>query len=128
MSLSDTAEYWWREPRMPYTGKEFTHIPDSTCGHINPSTGNTRTSKYLNDINCYSCLELIKNNGNIYGLIEGVSPNQQSAIDKEKHRTRFGVCGCGGVFVERINRSTKQAFLGCSNYPSCKKTKQKEVK
>ncbi len=28
MSMSDTAEYWWREPKMPYSGKQFKHNPN----------------------------------------------------------------------------------------------------
>jgi ssDNA-binding Zn-finger/Zn-ribbon topoisomerase 1 len=27
---------------------------------------------------------------------------------------------CGGELVERENRTTKQHFIGCSNYPKCK--------
>ena len=31
-------------------------------------------------------------------------------------------CSCGGVMVQR--KSASGSFLGCSNYPTCKKTKQ----
>jgi len=123
MSLSDTAEYWWREPRIPYSGKQFTHIPNSTCGHIKKETGNTDTSEYLNDINCYACLKLIEENGNVYNLIEGTSKREQSKIDKEKHRFRFGKCDCGHPMTIRINNTTKERFLGCKMYPRCKNTK-----
>lgn len=123
MSLPDGAEYWWREPRMPYGGKQFTHIPNSECGHICVATGNTDTSEYLNDVNCYACLELIKKNGNIYNLKEGTSKREQSKIDKEKHRFRFGKCDCGSPMCERNNAKTGQKFLGCTSYPTCKKTK-----
>lgn len=123
MSMSDTAEYWHDiKNRQPYSGKHFVHIPESTCEHINPSTGNTDTSEYLADINCYACLKLIQDNGNIYGLKEGVSRRQQSAIDKEKHRFRNGKCKCGSAMVIRENKSTNKQFLGCINYPSCKNT------
>lgn len=129
MSLSDTAEYWddVKRTRYPYSGKHFIHIPDSTCGHIKPATGNTDTSVFLNDINCYACLQLLKINGNIYGLKEGISRKKQSEIDKEKYRLRFGKCECGSHFVERINKQTNQKFLGCSSYPKCKKTKSKKL-
>lgn len=123
MSLSDMAEAWWREPKMPYMGKDFVHIPNSTCGHINPVTGNTDTSNYLNDINCYACLKLIKENGNIYNLLEGTSKREQSLIDREKHRYRFGRCDCGSPLQKRKNGKTNQEFLGCITYPACKKTK-----
>lgn len=123
MCLSDTAEYWWREPKMPYSGMHFVHIPNSTCGHIRKETGNTDTSEYLNDINCFACLELIKQNGNIYNLKEGLSKREQSKIDKEKHRFRFGKCTCGSPMQERRNKITGQKFLGCIQYPRCKNTK-----
>jgi len=125
MSMSDTAEYWWdvknRVPRIPSI--PMIHIPKSTCGHISKMTGNTAISNYLNDISCYACLKMIKQNGNIYGLKEGVSPRQQSEMDKEKHRYRFGKCECGSPMCERKNSKTGQTFLGCANYPKCKKTK-----
>jgi hypothetical protein len=123
MALSDMAEYWWRERRFPYSRKTFIHIPNSPCGHIKHSTGNTLTSKYLNDINCYACLKLIEENGNIYNLKEGLSRRQQGEIDREKHKFRFGKCECGSPMCERINSKTKEKFLGCTNYPVCKKTR-----
>ena len=87
MSLSDTAEYWWDvKSYHPYMGRHFIHIPNSICGHINKQTGNTDTSEYLNDINCFACLDLIKQNGNIYNLKEGISKRQQREIDMEKHK------------------------------------------
>jgi len=125
MCLSDTAEYWWGvKSHYPYMGKQFIHIPNSTCGHIRKETGNTTISNYLNDINCYACLELIKQNGNIYNLKEGTSPQQQSIIDKEKYRFRFGKCECGSPMIIRKNSKTGQEFLGCLQYPKCKKTQQ----
>jgi hypothetical protein len=126
MSLPDTAEYWWGVKgydRKPYMGKHFVHIPNSICGHIDTMTDNTDTSPYLNDINCYACLELIKQNGNIYNLKEGISKRQQSVIDKEKHLFRFGKCECGSPMCERTNKANGQKFLGCTNYPKCKNTK-----
>ena len=123
MALSDTAEYWWREPKMPYMGRNFIHIPNSTCGHIRKETGNTDTSEYLNDINCFACLKLIEENGNIYQLKEGTSKRQQREIDREKHRFRFGKCECGSPMCERKNSKTGEKFLGCLQYPKCKRTR-----
>ena len=122
MSMSDTAEYWAdvKSSNHIYMGIDFTHIPNSNCGHFRK--GNSDSSKYLNDINCFACLELIKQNGNIYGLKEGTSKREQSKIDKEKYRFRFGKCECGQPLRERINSITKAKFLGCFNYPECKKT------
>ena len=124
MCMSDTAEdfFYHNYPKEVYTGRHFVHIPNSTCGHIRPWTGNYDTSEYVNDINCFACLELIKQNGNVYGLKEGTSKREQSKIDKEKHRFRFGKCECGSPLCERINKQTKIKFLGCINYPKCKKT------
>lgn len=123
MALSDTAEYWWKDPKMPYMGRKFIHIEKSSCGHINDMTGNNRISKYLNDINCFACLELIKENGNVYDLKEGTSPAQQSAIDKEKNKFKYGKCPCGSAMCIRKNNKNKKEFMGCVNYPTCKLTK-----
>lgn len=124
MCLSDTAEYWFDvKNRMPYNGRHFTHIPNSTCGHIKRETGNTDVSEYINDINCFACLKLIEQNGNVYGLKNGISKRQQREIDKEKHRFRFGKCDCGSPMTIRRNRTDNKEFLGCLSYPKCKKTK-----
>jgi len=31
---------------------------------------------------------------------------------------------CGNIMVERVNKKTKEKFLGCSNYPRCKNTEK----
>ena len=49
-------------------------------------------------------LELIKQNGNIYELKDGTSKREQSKIDKEKHRFRFGKCECGSPMTIRVNK------------------------
>lgn len=127
MCMSDTAEYWWGiRNKMPYCGIDFTHIPNSNCGHIKPYTGNTMTSEYINDINCFACLKLIEENKNTYKLKEGISRIQQKQIDREKHRYRFGKCECGSPLCERTNKNTNQIFLGCLNYPICVKTYTKQ--
>ena len=122
--MSDEAEFWfnYNSPKEVYMGRHFIHIKDSECGHFKKNTGNVDSSEYLNDINCFACLKLIEQNGNIYGLKEGVSKREQSKIDKEKHRFHFGKCECGSPLCQRINTKSKEKFLGCINYPKCKKT------
>lgn len=122
--MTDTAEDWFYHnyPKMPYMGRHFVHIPNSECGHIRDWTGNIDTSEYINDINCFACLELIEKNGNIHGLKEGISRREQSKIDKEKHRFRFGKCDCGSPLCERVNKQKGTKFLGCINFPKCRKT------
>ena len=61
MALSDTAEYWWKEPRFGYSGKDFKHNPNHRCSHYKPSSGNTDTTIYIGDINCYECIENLNN-------------------------------------------------------------------
>ncbi len=34
-------------------------------------------------------------------------------------------CECGGVYINRRNKTTGNEFFGCTNYPKCKKTKSK---
>ena len=34
-----------------------------------------------------------------------------------------GKCSCGNHWVIRVNSTTKLKFLGCSDYPNCKRTK-----
>jgi ssDNA-binding Zn-finger/Zn-ribbon topoisomerase 1 len=29
-------------------------------------------------------------------------------------------CSCGGHAVERVNRTTRQKFIGCSEFPRCR--------
>lgn len=123
MSITDSTAYWWAlKDRQPYYGETFYHIGD-VCKHYNPKSGNILTSKYLNDINCHHCKKLIEENGNIYDLQEGISPMQQSAIDRDKYKFRFGKCSkCGQPMNERTNKIKNTKFLGCSQYPKCKHT------
>lgn len=134
MSLSDTAEYWWDVKgynRKPYNGKTFRHIPNSTCGHIKPQTGNTSITPYIGDINCFACIELLKNGYDRTGLIEGNAPATYYMSIKERKRynkqqafnLQHGLCECGSIMCIRQNKTTKEEFLGCIRYPLCKKTK-----
>ncbi|MEJ5105544.1 topoisomerase DNA-binding C4 zinc finger domain-containing protein [Chryseobacterium sp. MYb328] len=124
MSLPDSTEYWWDvKGCQPYMGEIYVHISE-ICNHYKPESGNTLTSKWLNDINCHACKKLIKNNGNIYGLKEGTSPTQQLKIDKESNKFKHGKCDkCGSPMSIRKNKMQNINFLGCCNYPKCKFTK-----
>lgn len=123
MGLPDSAEYWWAGDNRPhYAGEIFYHIGE-VCEHYRPQTGNVLTAKYLNDVNCHCCKKLIAENGNIYDLKEGISPMQQSAIDKYKNRFKHGKCSkCGQPMNLRKNKIQNKNFLGCSQYPKCKHT------
>ncbi len=135
MSLPDSAEYWWDvKSRRPYSGRHFRHHPNYKCSHIRPETGNTDTTPYIEDINCFECFEQIKN-GNIEGLLEGKAPPEfymtKTAAKKYKKekksaaefKDKYGACPCGRSWRIRKNMSTGVEFLGCSNYPTCKNTK-----
>lgn len=124
MSLPDTAEYWWNiERTKSWYGTMFFHIPNAPCGHRH-----NHLAKKLGNVNCYSCLELIKN-GYEHGLEEGIylthgerkqrkKDNAQKAFN-EKH----GLCPCGSIWCIRKNKATGIEFLGCLQYPNCKNTK-----
>jgi hypothetical protein len=131
MSLSDTAEYWWDiKSHRPYEGRQFRHHPNYDCSHINTKTGNTETTPYIIDINCFECIEAIKN-GNIEGLVEGEVPPTFYMSKKEKKEynkrkvfiEQHGTCACGSNWKIRTNSNNGEHFLGCFSYPKCKKTK-----
>jgi hypothetical protein len=133
MCLSDTAEYWSdiKSIKCPYNGKQFRHHPNYDCSHIKPITGNTDTTPYTDDINCFECIEAIKN-GNTEGLISGKASEtyylSHSERKKYNKRKRFveqhGICSCGRNWTIRKNKNTGEEFLGCISYPICKKTKR----
>ena len=126
------AEYWWREPRAIYGGPTFRHNPNHKCSHYNPASGNTETTIYIGDINCYECIKNIElATASIEGLKEGNAPETFYMSKKERKRfnaqKRFneehGICTCGCNWVVRKNSKTNLEFLGCSNYPNCTNTK-----
>lgn len=131
MCLSDTAEYWQDvKNKRPYNGRHFRHHPNYSCSHINAMTGNTSTTPYIEDINCFECIEEIKR-GNIDGLIEGKAPEDyylsnsgKKAYRKQKaFDDKHGLCPCGSRLTIRKNRKNNTDFLGCLQYPKCKNTK-----
>ncbi|MGC4130235.1 MAG: topoisomerase DNA-binding C4 zinc finger domain-containing protein [Bergeyella sp.] len=109
MSLPDSAEYWWdvKKPNF-YNGKMWVHFNNSPCGHYKPQTMNCDTSNYIDEVTCPACLKLLNSNGNIYNL-QNTNPKK---------------CECGSIMQVRINKKTSEKFLGCSNYPNCKKTRK----
>lgn len=120
MCLSDTAEYWQDVKRnYPYTGPNYFHIPNAECGHRH-----YHLAKRLGDVNCKACLKLIKE-GYDHKLPEGKTLSRAErkrlafTIEQEK---KYGRCECGALRIKRTNRATKEEFLGCRNYPKCKKT------
>lgn len=120
MCLSDTAEYWQDVKRnYPYTGTNFYHIPNVDCGHRHMFT-----AKLLGDVNCYSCLKLIKE-GYIHNLREGITiskAEKKRLAYIKSQETLYGRCSCGGLRMKRRNNKSQQEFLGCNNYPKCKIT------
>ena len=125
MSLPDSAEYWWDvKNNYPYTGTQFYHIPNADCGHRH-----LHEAKKLGNVNCYACLELIKN-GYEHGLEEGIYlTNSERKQKREERRIDefnkiHGLCSCGSRWQIRTNKKTGQQFLGCLQYPKCNNTKQ----
>lgn len=124
MSLPDSAEYWWDvKATKSWYGTTFYHIPNAPCGHRH-----LHEAKKLGNVNCYACLELIKN-GYDHGLEEGIylTHGQRKRKKEERRQEEFdekhGLCSCGSRWQIRKNKSTGQEFLGCLQYPKCKNTK-----
>ena len=125
MSLTDTAEYWQDVKRnYPYVGPQFYHIPNADCGHRH-----LNEAKKLGDVNCRSCLKLIKD-GYDHKLEDGKT-DFKSKGQKKRDRAikrqleeieKLGKCSCGCHRVKRLNKLSGTYFLGCSQYPKCKIT------
>lgn len=110
MSLPDTAEYWWDVKGFDRKQKRiFTHIKGIECGHYH-----VYETKEINKIDCHSCMKI---------LYEMQDIKEQLIHENEKIKYPYGKCSCGGIFKKRKNNLNNQQFLGCSNYPKCKKTK-----
>jgi ssDNA-binding Zn-finger/Zn-ribbon topoisomerase 1 len=107
--MTDTAEYWWDvKGYNKKSSRVFNHIKGYDCGHFHVH----ETSKLL-EVDCYACLRHIENTAEL----------KQSKQAKEEYRFRFGKCSCGSPMQIKKNRNTNQEFLGCSNYPKCKNTR-----
>lgn len=122
--MSDTAEYWFdKNSRSVYMGRHFYHIPGANCGHTHYAE-----AKQLGNVNCFACLELIKN-----GYEHGLKPGKYLTHGEKKRRVQQsrqaefdkvnGKCSCGSRWTLRTNKITNEQFLGCLQYPKCKNTK-----
>ena len=75
------------------------------------------------------CLKLIEN-GYAHGLPSGKTDFRSKGQKKRDNQAerykieqeKLGKCSCGCQRVKRFNKSKKEYFLGCSNYPKCKIT------
>lgn len=121
--MTDTAEYW-ADAKRNYVGPNYSHVPGASCGHRH-----LFEAKKLGDVNCKSCLKLIED-GLQHNLLPGISESKSAKKRRLKQENYiktqeqlYGRCKCGSLFTLRINSFTKQQFLGCSNYPTCKNTK-----
>jgi hypothetical protein len=72
-----------------------------------------RTIDRIQDFKKFICLDW-----------QGVEINNSKRPKQNKPEPVYGACTCGGIFVKRTNRSDGGEFLGCSNFPTCRKTKQ----
>jgi len=126
--MTDTAEYWndVHAKRPMYLGTHFYHIPNADCGH-----NHKNIALAIGDVNCYSCLELIKN-GFDHKLPEGKTDFRSKGQKKRERKyelakiehEKYGKCGhCDGFLKLRLNSVKKTFFLGCENFPKCKYTK-----
>lgn len=110
MALSDTAEYWWKEPKV-YRCPRFIHLKGFVCGHFHVTE-----SKNLIYVDCHACVKHINETPELKTRLE------QSIKIREAHKFRFGKCSCGSPLCERKNGKTGEKFLGCTTFPKCKNT------
>lgn len=126
MSLPDSAEYWWDVKRNRSSGPNtFFHAKGLDCGHNH----NVETA-YIDDVTCYACKKIIAENPPD-NMKPGPAP--EAYYLRGKDRTRYfarkafieqhGHCSCGYDWAIRTNSKDRTQFLGCSNYPKCRKTK-----
>jgi ssDNA-binding Zn-finger/Zn-ribbon topoisomerase 1 len=123
--MPDTAEYWF-DVKSKRTSNMFRHAKGVICGHNH----NTKDTEYIDDVECHACIKIIKE-GNTANLLNGKAPETyyMSKIEKKLYNKRkafiltYGKCDCGANWKIRENKEKKIQFLGCANYPNCKKTK-----
>lgn len=115
MTMSDTAEYWWDVKKRVSRTPAFTHIKGYNCGHFH-----VHETKNIKHVDCHACIKMIKSNPELSSKLD------QLLKQEEDHKFRFGKCECGSPMRKRKNKATNQVFLGCTEYPKCKKTKSKQ--
>ena len=103
MCLTDTTEYWW-DVKRKVNNKVFTHKQGLNCGHFHVSE-----SKKIKYIDCHACIKILKETIHNYDDIINPKPLYENCI-------------CGNKRIKRINKTTKEEFLGCNNWPKCKIT------
>lgn len=121
--MTDTAEYW-QDVKTHREPNSFYHAKGVNCGHKH----NIDTI-YRDDVTCYACLNIIEIDN--ITMKEGKAPPTYymtaSARKRYNENKAFdaihGTCSCGGRWTVRVNRLSKSSFLGCTNYPKCKKSK-----
>lgn len=126
MSLPDSAEYWWKNPRIP---NNLRHAKGVDCGH-----NHNCETEYIKDVECKACKKIISEKRPTH-LFDGDAPKyyyysktyakkmRKADKEREEFNTKYGVCNCGCDWAIRTNKKDKTKFLGCSNFPTCKKTK-----
>lgn len=125
MSLPDGAEYWWKDHSF-HQPNDFRHAINVECGHNH----NTPDTPYIGDLECHACKKIVQETKPEW-MIEGNAPEMfyMSIREKKAYRKRkafnekHGICDCGCDLQIRVNKKNGQEFLGCINYPTCKKTK-----
>jgi hypothetical protein len=70
-----------------------------------------RTMDRIQDFKQFICLDW-----------QGVPINTSKKAPQKKIEPEFGFCHCGGILTLRTNRQDGNKFLGCLNYPKCKRT------
>lgn len=118
MSLPDGTEYWWGV--KGYDRKEkfsHTHIKGCQCGHFH-----IQETSIFREVDCSACRKIVSEMGNIFNLDMSTEKEAKEQRRLEKIQS---ACSCGGKFVKRTNKSSREEFYGCSRYPKCKKTKNK---
>lgn len=90
--------------------------------------------KILKDITCPRCRQLLKTDDGLRKTFDALTPPDVimkvpeksyfwNYVNSHKKSATYSICECGRLLKIRTNSKTKQKFLGCSNYPICKRTK-----
>jgi len=94
--------------------------------------------KIFKDITCPRCRQLLKSDDELRKTFDALTPPEvivkipekpyffnynNGKKSKELITQAYLTCNCGSKLKVRINKSTRTQFLGCSDYPICKKTK-----
>ena len=93
--------------------------------------------KYHKDITCPRCRTILSEDPELKAAFSALTAddvivkmpekpyfyNYKNGYNKEVITQAYLTCNCGSKLKVRINKSTRTQFLGCSNYPECKKTK-----